>query len=43
MEKCVHWYGHILRREDGNAFRRVLDFEVEGQGGRGGSRLRKKA
>ena len=27
----VHWYGHVLRREDGHVFRRALDFEVEGQ------------
>ena len=28
---CVHWYGHVLRREDGHVLRRVLDFEVGGQ------------
>ena len=27
----VRWYGHVLRREDGHVFGRVLDFEVEGQ------------
>ena len=27
----VHWYGHVLRREDGHVMRRALDFEVEGQ------------
>ena len=28
----VHWYGHVLRREDGHVLRRALDFEVEGRG-----------
>ena len=28
---CVHWYGHVLRREDGHVLRRALDFEDEGQ------------
>ena len=28
---CVHWYGHVLRREDSHVLRRSLDFEVEGQ------------
>ena len=27
----VHWYGRVLRREDGHVLRRALDFEVEGQ------------
>ena len=27
----VHWYDHVLRREDGNVLRLALDFEVEGQ------------
>ena len=31
MANSVHWYGHLLRREDGHVLRRVLDFEVEGQ------------
>ena len=31
MASCVHWYGHVLRREDGHVLRRALDFEVEGQ------------
>ena len=31
MANSVHWYGHVLRREDGHALRRALDFEVEGQ------------
>ena len=48
MANSVHWYGNVLRREDGHGLRRALDFEVEGQrmkeGGRGcgKSRLRKK-
>ena len=31
MTSSVHWYGHVLRREDGHILRRVFDFEVEGQ------------
>ena len=31
MANNVHWYGHVLRREDGHVLRRALDFEVEGQ------------
>ena len=31
MANSVHWYGHLMRREDGNVLRRALDFEVEGQ------------
>ena len=27
----ISWYGHVLRREDGQVLRRVLDLEVEGQ------------
>ena len=33
-------YGHVLRREDGNALRTVLDFEVKGQRKKG--RLKRK-
>ena len=31
MVNSVHWYGHVLIREDGLLLRRTLDFEVEGQ------------
>ena len=31
MANSVHWYGHLLRREDGHALRRALDIEVGGQ------------
>ena len=31
MANSVHWYGHVMRREDGHVLRRALDFEVEGQ------------
>ena len=27
----VHYYGYVLRREDGFVSRRVLDFDVEGR------------
>ena len=30
MKNSVHWYSHVLRREDGHVLRRALDFEVEG-------------
>ena len=30
MADSVHWYGHVLRREDGDVLRRSLDFEVDG-------------
>ena len=30
MANSVHWYRHVLRREDGHVMRRALDFEVEG-------------
>ena len=31
MANSVHWYCHVLRREDGHVLRRALDFEVDGQ------------
>ena len=31
MSSSVRWYGHVLRREDGDVLRRTLDFEIEGQ------------
>ena len=31
MAYSVHWYCHVLRREDGHFLRMVLDFEVDGQ------------
>ena len=30
MANSVHWYCHVLRREDGHILRRALNFEVEG-------------
>ena len=27
MANSVHWYGHVLRREDGDVLRRALDVE----------------
>ena len=27
MANSVHWYGHVLRREDGRVLRRAIDFE----------------
>ena len=31
MAGTLHWYGHVLRRDDGHV-RRSLSFEVEGKG-----------
>ena len=31
MARKFHWHGHVLKIDDGNVFRRALDFEVEGQ------------
>ena len=31
MANSVRWCGDLLRREDGHALRRALDFEAEGQ------------
>ena len=27
----VRWYGHVLRKENGDVLRRALDFEVAGK------------
>ena len=32
MANSVHWYGHVLRREDVHVLRMALDFEVDYQG-----------
>ena len=29
----VRWYGHVLRRDNGNVLREVLNFEVAGRRG----------
>ena len=31
ISNSVHWYGHVLRRDDDHALRRALDFKVQGQ------------
>ena len=31
----VRWYGHVLRRDNGDVLRRALEFEVVGRRGRG--------
>ena len=31
MASSVHWYGHVLRKEDDHVLRRALHFEVECQ------------
>ena len=31
----VQWYGHVLRRNNGDVLRKALDFEVAGRRGRG--------
>ena len=32
MASIIFWHAHVLIREDGHVLRRVLGFEVEGQG-----------
>ena len=34
MVNSVHWYGDVLRREDGHVIRMVLDFEGQKKKGR---------
>ena len=31
MANSVHWYGHVMGKEDGQVLRRAFDFEAEGQ------------
>ena len=31
MVNSVRWYGHVLRKEDGDVLRRAFDLEVKGQ------------
>ena len=31
----VRWYGHVLRKDDGNVLRKALEFEVKGKRKRG--------
>ena len=31
MANSIRWYGHVLRKEDGHASKRALEFEVEDQ------------
>ena len=38
LTNSVRWYGHVIRRENYHILRRVLDFEVEGQGKKGRSK-----
>ena len=42
MVSSIHWYCHVLGREDGPVLRRALNFEVEGQRKKGGQRGRGK-
>ena len=35
MASSVHWYGHVLWRENGHVLRSVLDFVVKGLRGTG--------
>ena len=35
MANHIHWFGHVLRRENGHILKGALDFEVEGQGMKG--------
>ena len=31
MASSVHWYCHVLRREDGHVLRRAIDFDADDQ------------
>ena len=42
MANNVHWYGHVLRREDSHNMRRALDFEVECKRKKGKAKMSKK-
>ena len=35
----VRWYGHVLRRDNGDVLSRALDFEVAGKRERGRSNV----
>ena len=35
VANSIHWYGHVLRREDGHVLRMALGFEVEAEGKKG--------
>ena len=35
VANSVRWYGHVLRREDGDVLRRPLDFELKVEGRNG--------
>ena len=38
MVNIVHWYGNVLRRDDGKVLKRALDFKVTGQTKKGRSK-----
>ena len=40
MQKRLHWYGHVRRREESHTTRTVLDMVVEGVRLRGRPKLR---
>ena len=42
QQKRLQWYGHVMRREDDHACRRVMDMEVEGRRRRGRPKFRWK-
>ena len=35
MANCVQWHGHVLGKEDGDALRRALNIDIEGEKKRG--------
>ena len=30
LASCVHWFDHVLRREDGQVLRRTFELEADG-------------
>ena len=38
----VRWYGHVLRKDNGDVLKRALNFEVAGRRGRGRPNMTRK-
>ena len=35
----LRWYGHVLRREDGDVLQKMLEFKLDGQKKKGGLKM----
>ena len=38
----VRWYGHVLRKDNGDVLRKMLEFEVKGKGKRGSKKIQRR-